>query len=65
MECRGKSRERALIRRYRLSRIEDQLWVAAYEEVWPVVRRLTCRREAQPLRGGQPTVPSTIVARRA
>jgi hypothetical protein len=65
MECCGKSRERALTRRCRLSRIEDQLWAVAYEEVWSVVRRLTCRRGAQPLRGGRLAIPSTIIARRA
>jgi len=31
--------ERAVERGFERSRLEDQLWAAAYEQIWPVVRR--------------------------
>ncbi len=42
MEGQGKSSGRPLKRCYQRNRLEDQLWVTAYEYVWPLVRRSLC-----------------------
>jgi hypothetical protein len=39
MEGKRKTRARRLKRCYQCSRLEDQLWAMAYEQVWPLVRR--------------------------
>jgi hypothetical protein len=39
MERRGKSRGRRIVRRYEASRLEDQLWALAFEQVWPLHRK--------------------------
>ncbi len=39
MEGRQRTGERELKHCYQCSRLEDELWAMAYEQVWPLVRR--------------------------
>lgn len=51
-------RPRVLTRRFECTRLEDQLWIMAFEEVCPVVRRSTGRRAP---RKPQPKIESVAV----
>jgi len=65
MEDNRNTREQSLRRCYECNRLEEQLWNAAYEQIWPVIRRSWQRPTAQnqPRRsGGAAPVP---MARRA
>jgi hypothetical protein len=62
----GKRRERRLERCFEGSRLEEELWELAYEQIWPQIRRSFGRsvseRERSPL---FPSVPENRSARRA
>lgn len=54
MEGRQRTGERELKHCYQCSRLEDELWAMAYEQIWPSIRRplvaerpRTSRREGQ------------------
>jgi hypothetical protein len=66
MESRKKLRQRIVTRCSQPSRIEDQLWTAAYEQIWPLVRQVLLHcREGQFQGRDRKMVTSPIVARRA
>jgi hypothetical protein len=66
MEGRKSSRGRRLSRCYQCSRLEEQLWATAYEQIWPVVRRSVIRfRGNEPPQVGQQADLHTTIARRA
>ena len=44
MEDNRRARECKLRRCYESSRLEDEVWKAAYEQIWPLVRRALSRR---------------------
>ena len=39
MEDNRRIREQTLRRTYQCQRLEEELWTAAYEQIWPVCRR--------------------------
>ena len=47
MEDNRKTRECKLKRCYECTRLQDELWNMAYEQVWPLVRRSLARRQSQ------------------
>jgi hypothetical protein len=51
MEDNRRARECKLTRCYECSRLEDELWKAAYEQIWPVVRRGWSRRRGAAAEG--------------
>ena len=51
MEGDPKRRECRPKRRYQCSRMEDQLWELAYQQLWPIVRRGIERRMVDAQRG--------------
>jgi hypothetical protein len=59
-----KRRERRLERCFEGSRLEEELWELAYEQIWPQIRRSFGRseRKRSPL---FPSVPENRSARRA
>ncbi len=65
MEGRRRSRDRRLKRCHQCNRLEDQLWATAYEQIWPMVRRIVRRRPAEErqLVGGVATVGGRITRR--
>jgi len=66
MEGKRASGQRTLTRCYRGSRLEDQLWTTAYEQIWPMVRRALVRRSADEARSlADRADTATRVARRA
>jgi hypothetical protein len=52
MEDNRRARECKLKRCYECSRLEDEVWKAAYEQIWPLVRRALSRRRAAAAQGG-------------
>ena len=56
--------ERNLQRHFECSRLEDQLWAMAYEQIWPVVRK-SLKRSAGPGRQVQEPSSDAYIARRA
>lgn len=40
MEGNRKKRDLPVRRRFEGNRLEEEIWAVAYEEVWPVVRRI-------------------------
>ena len=64
MEEKRKAPERNLQRQFECSRLEDQLWVTAYEQIWPVVRE-SLKRSAGPGRQAQEPGGETYIVRRA
>jgi hypothetical protein len=66
MEGPGRPRERTLKRCYQCSRLEEQLWATAYEQVSPVIRRaLAGHRKDEARHFGQQTSSAIHIARRA
>ena len=65
MEGNRKSHGRTLQRRYACTRLEEQLWTAAYEQIWPIFRRSLQRATEQAQRGTQRSEGKTKMARRA
>lgn len=51
MEDNRRARECKLTRCYECSRLEDEVWKAAYEQIWPLVRRALSKRRAQAAQG--------------
>ena len=47
MDDNRRARECKLRRCYECSRLEDELWKAAYEQIWPLVRRSLSRRRGE------------------
>jgi len=47
MEEKGKAPERTLQRCFECSRLEEQLWAMAYEQIWPVIRHSLKRSASQ------------------
>jgi hypothetical protein len=64
MEERGKAPERSLQRQFECSRLEEQLWATAYEQVWPVIRK-SIKRSAGPGRQAEQPSSEAYIARRA
>jgi hypothetical protein len=64
MEEKGKARERRLRREFQRSRVEEQLWATAYEEVWPVIRK-SIKQSAGPGRLANQASWEAYIARRA
>lgn len=55
MEGRGSSRDRRrIVRRFEATRLEDSVWALAYEQVWPLLRKV--------LRASRPSVPAEASA---
>jgi hypothetical protein len=48
MERRGRSRGRRIVRRYEATRLEDQLWALAFEQVWPLLRKVASQSRPLP-----------------
>lgn len=46
MEGKRKRAGRALRRSHECSRLQEQLWTRAFEEIWPLIRRLMQRQPA-------------------
>jgi hypothetical protein len=66
MEGDGKAKQRKLTRCYQCSRLEEEIWTTAFEQIWPVIRRaLAQHRDDEPRFAGRQTESTTIVARRA
>lgn len=66
MEGRSEARQRTLKRCYQCNRLEELLWAAAYEQVWPLIRRALRRHRAEAAGGLRDQVgPATTMARRA
>ncbi len=65
MEGNRKSHGRTLRRRYACPRLEEQLLTAAYEQIWPIVRRSLQRASEQAQSGRQRSEGKTKMARRA
>ena len=49
-----RTKDRSLQRSYEGSRVEDELWVLAYERLWPLMRRPLTRRHEPPVRRSAP-----------
>ena len=66
MEDNRKRRDRPLQRCCQCHRLEEQLWTAAYEEIWPVVRRRLAQRQTEQERheAAHPT-PQPVIAKGA
>jgi hypothetical protein len=64
MEDKRKAPERTLQRHFECSRLEDQLWAMAYEQIWPVVRK-SLKRSAGPGRQAREPSSEAHIARRA
>jgi hypothetical protein len=64
MEDKGNAPERTLQRGFECSRLEEQLWAMAYEEIWPVIRR-SLKRSAGSDQETQEPRSETYIARRA
>lgn len=47
MEAKRERQERPLKRCYQCSRLHDQLWDQAYEQIWPLVRIQLIQRRDQ------------------
>jgi len=43
MERRRKSRGRMIVRRYEATRLEEEVWALAFEQVWPLLREVVSR----------------------
>lgn len=43
---------RRIIRKFEVNRLEEEAWALAYEEIWPVARRV--------LSGGQEQLPDEV-----
>jgi hypothetical protein len=66
MEGRSEARQRTLKRCYQCNRMEEQVWAAAYEQVWPLIRRVVRRPGTKAAGGLRDQVgPATTMARRA
>jgi len=64
MEEKGKAQERRLRRQFECSRLEEQLWATAYEQVWPEIRK-SIKESAGPGRQANPPSREAYIARRA
>jgi hypothetical protein len=64
MEDKGKAPERMLQRGFECSRLEEQLWAMAYEQIWPMIRR-SLKRSAGPGQQAQEPSNEAYIARRA
>jgi hypothetical protein len=64
MEDNRKSPERSVQRSFECTRLEEQLWAMAYEELWPVVQRSLRERRELPRRRERSS-GETRIARRA
>ena len=64
MEDNRKTPERALQRGFECNRLEEQLWAAAYEQIWPLIRRSLKRPTKQQLKREESATKNNI-ARRA
>jgi hypothetical protein len=65
MERRGKSRGRRIVRRHEATRLEDQLWALAFEQVWPLLRKVVVQsRPLSPAESCALTRTSATIARR-
>jgi hypothetical protein len=53
-ECKG----RRLSRRYEPNRVEEEVWALAYEQVWPMIRRVLSRKHPPE----ESEIPSTVSA---
>lgn len=66
MDGKRNSRERRLTRCYQASRIEDEVWILAYEQVWPLLRTSLSGRQRSPTGVEQAVARETVAkARRA
>jgi hypothetical protein len=66
MDRRKKFQKRVVCRRYEVSRLEDQLWALAYEQVWQLIRKAV--NEGRPTTSAGSSmlsVGSAPIARRA
>ena len=62
MEGNPKPKERPLARSYETHRLEERLWTAAYEQIWPIVRA-KIRPQVEPVEAT--TASQKQMARRA
>jgi hypothetical protein len=60
MERRRKFRGRRIVRRYEATRLEDQLWALAFEQVWPLLRKVVS--QSRPLSPAESCAQSTTSA---
>ncbi len=65
MEGQGKSRDRRLKRCYQGNRLENQLWVMAYETAWPLIRPVVRAWAVQQPSVQDRTAAASRTARRA
>ena len=66
MERRGKSRGRRIVRRHEATRLEDQLWAMAFEQLWPLLRKVGSQsRPLSPAESCAPSPTPATIARRA
>ncbi len=65
MEDNRKAQERILQRCYDTGRLEESVWTAAYEQIWPVLRRSLQRPSTHSPQRRQRRAAATPLARRA
>jgi hypothetical protein len=47
MEVKRSCKDRAISRSFEPNRMEEELWALAYEQVWPVIRRVVRQRDLE------------------
>jgi hypothetical protein len=65
MEGTRRRLERPLKRSFQLNRLEEQLWIMAYEQVWPVIHRSLKRLSQQNQQEREGSRTASTIARRA
>ena len=60
MEDKRNCKGRQISRRYEPNRVEEEVWALAYEQVWPLVRRVLSRKQLDP--PDESEFPSTVSA---
>jgi hypothetical protein len=66
MERRGKFCGRRIVRRYEATRLEEQVWALAFEQVWPLLRKAWSQsRPVSPAESRAPATTSAPIARSA
>lgn len=47
MDAKAAAGERRVLREFEVTRLEEEVWALAYEEIWPVARRVLSARVEQ------------------